>query len=87
MANKIEWTGRATKQLLTIDQRYVQAIKEKIDKLVDFPQVQLDIKNLDGNHYRLRHGNYRIFFDVIEGVPTVVKIQKVQRRTTGTYKH
>lgn len=87
MANEIEWTGKATKQLLAIDQRYVRAIKEKVDKLADFPQVQLDIKHLENNHYRLRHGDYRIFFDVIDGVPTVIKIQQVQRRKTGTYKH
>lgn len=87
MANEIEWTAKAVKQLLSIDQRYVRAIKDKINQLVDFPQVQLDIKHLDNNYYRLRHGHYRIFFDVIDGVPTVIKIQQVQRRQTGTYKN
>lgn len=87
MVNKIEWTGKATKQLLAIDQRYIKAIKEKVNRLVDFPQVSLDIKQLDTHQYRIRHGDYRIFFEVVNGVPKVIKIQQVQRRKTGTYKH
>lgn len=85
---KIEWLQKAIRQLSQIDRRYQQAIQAKVDKLANFPQVpeNLDIKHLEGNKYRLRHGDYRIFFEVIDGVPKIIQIQQVKRRKTTTYK-
>ncbi len=82
---KIEWTQKAIRELSKIDRRYEQAIRNKIDQLKDFPQVNLDIKHLENANYRLRHGDYRIFFTVIDEVPKIIKIQKISRRTSKTY--
>lgn len=85
---KIEWQQKAIRELNQIDTRYKQAIKDKVNKLIDFPQVpeNLDIRHLEDKKYRLRHGDYRVFFEVIEGTPKIIKIQKVRRRKTTTYK-
>lgn len=86
---KIEWLQKAIRELSQIDRRYQLAIKTKVEKLVNFPQVpeNLDIKHLEGSKYRLRHGDYRIFFEVIDDVPKIIQIQKVKRRKTTTYKN
>ena len=47
----------------------------------------IDMKHLGSNQYRMRHGDYRIFFELIDGVPKVINIMQVKRRTTTTYKH
>lgn len=84
--NKVEWTVRAASQLLKIDRRYIATIREKVSALAGFPNVHLDIKHLGGCEYRLRHGDYRVFFEVVDGVPKIIKIQKIQRRNSRTYK-
>lgn len=87
MDNQVEWTQAAVRELGKIDRRYQKAIREKVGRLADFPQVALDIKHLDGNQYRLRHGDYRIFFQVVDGRPKIIRIESVKRRTDRTYKH
>lgn len=88
MENEVIFSTKAASQLSRIDQRYVKAIKTKVAMLKDFPNIgYLDIKHLDGNQYRLRHGDYRILFKVINGEPTIINIMQVKRRTTTTYKH
>ncbi|CAH3931412.1 TPA: type II toxin-antitoxin system RelE/ParE family toxin [Serratia marcescens] len=84
---EIVWSRRAEKQLDSIDVRYRRKIFEKVDQLTGFPTVNLDIKKMkDGdNEYRMRVGDYRVLFEVIDGVPTVIKILMVKRRTTNTY--
>lgn len=85
--NRIEWTIKATKQLLKIDSRYMKAIKDSVAELIDFPNVTLDVKKLQGseNQYRIRVGKYRILFDVINGEPRIISIKAVKRRTDQTY--
>lgn len=81
------WSKRALKQLLTIDRRYRQAIKDKTAQLVAFPPVILDVKKLEGeeNYHRLRVGDYRAIFELVQGKPLVLLIQQVKRRTSRTY--
>ncbi|EOG8264397.1 TPA: type II toxin-antitoxin system RelE/ParE family toxin, partial [Yersinia enterocolitica] len=64
-----------------------KSISEKVNKLTDFPAVDLDIKKLQtgDSQYRMRVGNYRIIFQIIEGTPVICTIQEVKRRTTTTY--
>lgn len=83
----VQWTKKATKQLLSIDIRYRKAIKEKVDKLIAFPAVELDIKKLKAtdSQYRMRVGDYRIIFQIENGEPVVCTIQEVKRRTSTTY--
>lgn len=87
--NKIEWSQKAGRQLMKIDKRYTKAIIEKVARLADFPQVALDIKKMHGseNQYRLRVGDYRVLFEVLDGVPKIINIQQISRRTTQTYKN
>ena len=84
---KIEWTQKAIRELSKIDKQYHTAIRNKVNQLATFPQVNLDIKHLEGSTYRLRHGDYRIFFQYIEEVPKIIKIQKISRRTSQAYKN
>lgn len=83
----VQWAKKATKQLLSIDTRYRKAIKEKVDKLIAFPAVELDIKKLKAtdNQYRMRVGDYRVIFQIENGEPVVCTIQEVKRRTSTTY--
>lgn len=84
---KVSWSKRALKQLGTIDTRYRKRIKEKVGELSTFPDVNLDLKKLEssGKQYRLRVGDYRIIFELINGVPQVCEILEVKRRTMTTY--
>ncbi|MCC8374156.1 MULTISPECIES: type II toxin-antitoxin system RelE family toxin [Photorhabdus] len=84
---KVVWSGRAAKQLAKIDIRYQKAIYKKVSELESFPIVQLDITKLSGskNQYRLRVGDYRILFDVINGEPVIIEVKEVKRRQTNTY--
>ncbi|AMM81507.1 type II toxin-antitoxin system RelE family toxin [Pasteurella multocida] len=85
--NQISWTKKAIKQLLSIDQRYVKSIREKVNALNTFPDVKLDLKKMSGkdSQYRLRVGDYRVLFEVIDGEPRIINIQTVKRRTSTTY--
>jgi mRNA interferase RelE/StbE len=84
---EVIWSKHALKQLTKIDSRYHKAIREKTNRLVLFPAVSLDIKKLQDRElrYRLRVGDYRIIFELIDGEPVVITIQEVKRRTTRTY--
>ena len=84
MANEIEWSVNALAQLSKIDKRYIQAIRNKVAQLKDFPQVRLDLKKLQDTEYRLRVGDYRVFFEVVNGTPTIIKIQQIKRRSNRT---
>ncbi|MCP2041914.1 mRNA-degrading endonuclease RelE of RelBE toxin-antitoxin system [Neisseria sp. HSC-16F19] len=75
---------KALRQLGKIDRRYVQNIRNRVDELKHFPQVSMDLKKID-HQYRLRVGNYRIFFEVIDGEPKIIEIQEIQRRQSKTY--
>lgn len=85
MEQKIRWSVRSLRQLQEIDQRYAQNIKARVNELQNFPQVAADIKKIE-KKYRLRVGNYRIFFEVIEGVPRIIEVQEILRRQSKTYK-
>ncbi|MBG0749476.1 hypothetical protein Q7O_003437 [Pectobacterium carotovorum subsp. carotovorum PCCS1] len=56
-------------------------------ELSTFPDVNLDLKKLEssGKQYRLRVGDYRIIFELINEIPQVCEILEVKRRTTTTY--
>ena len=81
--NKINWTRKALKQLKRIDRTWQRKIVEKVGSLRDFP-VTPGAKGLHQHQYgyRLRVGNYRVFFDCYG---TVVTIQEVKKRDERTY--
>ena len=69
-------TRSAVKDFKKINEPYKSKIKEKVASLQYFPDIQ-QIKQLK-NHdpkYRLRVGDYRILFDVTDGVVRVARIR------------
>ena len=57
----------ALKEIKKISEPYKSQIKSKIIELADFPEIS-NIKKLKNHQppYRLRVGQYRVLFDVIE---------------------
>lgn len=85
---KVEWSKKAKKQLYRIDSRYREMIFDKVGELEGFPDVQLDLKKIQGSkdkEYRVRVGVYRVLFTVIDGKPIIIRIDEVMRRQTNTY--
>lgn len=85
---KVEWSKKAKKQLSRIDNRYREMIFDKVGELENFPDVQLDLKKIQGSkdkEYRVRVGVYRVLFTVIDGKPIIIRIDEVMRRQTNTY--
>lgn len=81
--NRIIYQPKAIKQLLKIPER--NSIKEKCKVLADFPHCT-QIKSLT-NHkyqYRLRVGNYRVFFN-FDGAIHIISIEEVKKRDDNTY--
>jgi mRNA-degrading endonuclease RelE of RelBE toxin-antitoxin system len=82
---QIRWSKKAFKQLMKIDTVFRTRIYKAVDELVDFPSCQ-NIKSLT-NHtygYRLRAGNYRVFFNY-EGSVDIAYIEEVRKRDERTY--
>lgn len=80
MANyKIELTKTAQKNLKKLDSQILKKLLVRIENLKNnpFPQGVKKLVTADG--YRLRVGDYRIVYDVIEDL-VLVKILKVGHR-------
>ena len=86
MTNTLTWQPKALKQL----EKIKDAVKRKriyteTQALVDFPNCP-NIKKLV-NHdysYRLRIGDYRVFFE-FNGQVHIVSIEEVKKRDERTY--
>ena len=81
---RIEWHKKALRQLRKIkDTKIRSTIKNAVGSLVDFPNCQ-NVKRLV-NHpldYRLRVGNWRVFFtESLE----IISIEEVKKRNERTY--
>ncbi|AIK91177.1 type II toxin-antitoxin system RelE/ParE family toxin [Glaesserella parasuis] len=85
----IRWASRASKQIRTIDSRYLDRIIEKIEALQQFPNVQADIIELKGEQnkgkFRMRVGFYRVVFKVVNNKPIIIEIQEIKKRDERTY--
>jgi len=81
----VQWSVRATRQLLKIDARDRAVIYESVGSLANFPACP-NVKKLTDHRYqyRLRVGNYRVFFDY-DGGPRIVHIEEVKKRDNHTY--
>ncbi len=84
--NAINWQPKALRQLRKIDAHTGKQIRAAVStQLVDLSKAR-NIKALT-NHaygYRLRAGNYRVFFD-FDGNVRVVSIEEVRKRDERTY--
>jgi mRNA-degrading endonuclease RelE of RelBE toxin-antitoxin system len=83
---RVAWQPRAFKQLKKLGDRNVQArILRATAGLAQFPDVA-GVKALTNHRwgYRLRVGDYRVLFDVMEEI-SVVSIEEVRKRDERTY--
>ena len=84
--NAINWQPKALRQLRKIDAHAGKQIRAAVSsELLDLSKAR-NVKALV-NHaygYRLRVGNYRVFFD-FEGVVRIVSIEEVKKRDERTY--
>lgn len=81
--NKIIYQIKALKQLRKIPNNNL--IRNKIDGLADMPNC-INVKALTNHQYqyRLRVGNYRVFFN-FDGYVHIVSIEEVKKRDERTY--
>ena len=81
--NEIKWQKKALKQIRKIKQaRTREAIYDAVGVLKDFPNCQNVKKIKTTDHYRLRVGNWRVFFTPkLE----IIFIEEVKRRNEQTY--
>jgi mRNA interferase RelE/StbE len=84
--NEIIWNKKAVKQVMRLPTQTAQTIRDTVfEKLSAFPDCN-NIKKLVNHQYgyRLRVGNYRVFFD-FDGQIHIVNIQEVKKRDETTY--
>jgi mRNA interferase RelE/StbE len=84
--NTINWQPKALRQLRKIDAHAGKQIRTAVSsELVDLASAR-NVKALT-NHkygYRLRVGNYRVFFE-FDGAVRIVSIEEVRKRDERTY--
>lgn len=84
--NAILWQSKALRQLRKLPGQVNAEIRAAVSlELADLTQarnVKAPVRHAYG--FRLRVGNYRVFFD-FDGVVRVVSIEEVKRRDERTY--
>lgn len=84
--NEIQWKQKALKQLRKIQSQHGTAIRHAVTtELADLSAAR-NVKMLTDHAYgyRLRVGNYRVFFNY-DGAVSIVKIEEVRKRDERTY--
>jgi mRNA interferase RelE/StbE len=84
--NAIDWQPKALRQLRKLDARASKQIRMAVGtELVDLSAAK-NVKALTNHAYgfRLRVGNYRVFFD-FDGAVRIVSIEEVRKRDERTY--
>ena len=83
---EVIWTPRALKQLTKLKDRQARKrIVLAVGALSGFPDVH-GVKTLKNYQYgyRLRVGNYRVLFDVLDHA-RIISIEEVKKRDERTY--
>lgn len=84
--NVINWQPRSLRQLRKLDAGAAKQVLAAVNtELLDLAKAR-NVKALT-NHshgYRLRVGNYRVFFDY-DGAVRIVSIEEVKKRDERTY--
>ncbi len=77
---KIEIRKSAIKDLKTINEPHRSKLHNKISELINFPDLQ-NIKKLTNFEpaYRLRVGNYRVLFDVVDDTVIIGRVLHRQK--------
>lgn len=84
--NTINWQPKALRQLRKIDVHAGKQIRTAVSsELVDLALAR-NVKALTHHEYgyRLRVGNYRVFFE-FDGAVRIVSIEEVRKRDERTY--
>ena len=84
--NTISWRTRALKQMRKLPADAGRAIRQSVRvELSDLEQAR-HVKKLQNHQYgyRLRVGNYRVFFE-FDGAIRIVTIEEVKKRDEQTY--
>jgi mRNA interferase RelE/StbE len=84
--NAINWQPKALRQLRKIDAHAGKEIRAAVStELLDLSKAR-NVKALTNYEYgfRLRVGNYRVFFDY-DGAVRIVSIEEVKKRDERTY--
>ena len=84
--NSINWQPKAIRQLRKVDAHAGKQIRTAVGtELLDLSKAR-NVKALTNHEYgyRLRVGNYRVFFD-FDGAVRIVSIEEVRKRDERTY--
>jgi mRNA interferase RelE/StbE len=83
--NRITWSTKAQKQLRKLNKPDQITIYDAVGELGTMPDSR-NVKALTNHEYqyRLRVGNYRVFFD-FDGTLHIVQIEEVKKRDERTY--
>ena len=84
--NAINWQPKALRQLRKVDAHAGKQIRSAVSTaLLDLSKAR-NVKALTNHEhgYRLRVGNYRVFFD-FDGAVRIVSIEEVRKRDERTY--
>jgi mRNA interferase RelE/StbE len=76
----IEWKRSAVKELKALPKEMIERVVEAVEQLADEP-YPVGVKKLVGTEhtYRIREGNYRVIYDVLEK-KLIVEIVRVGHR-------
>ena len=84
--NAINWQPKSLRQLRKVDAHAGKQIRAAVStELLDLSKAR-NVKALTNHEYgyRLRVGNYRVFFD-FHGAVRIVSIEEVRKRDERTY--
>jgi len=83
--NEVIYSRKAAKQLRKLQPSDSKTVRSECNKLVNMPDCANVIALVDHERqYRLRVGNFRVFFD-FDGVARIVSIEEVKKRDEHTY--
>ncbi len=76
----IRFRRSAAKELKELPVKYIKPVLKKIESLAVEPRPSGCVKLAKSNHYRIRHGIYRIVYSVEDNVLTVIIIRIAHRK-------
>jgi len=82
----IRWKNKALKQYTKLPNNIRSNVKQAVENLEFFPEIA-NVKKLKNHEsdYRLRVGDYRVLFSLVENEPVILLIEKVAKRDDRTY--
>lgn len=83
--NEVAYSKKAAKQLRKLQPSDSKTVRGECNKLASMPDCT-NVKVLVNHEhqYRLRVGNFRVFFD-FDGAARIVSIEEVKKRDERTY--